>query len=198
MQKTNAAKEIAVESLTKAYQATLPVMTLKFCALVLWRALLAAALFAALMTPNWGTITLVGAIAGLILVADLSNFGGGWSRYTGLSLAPRMAVNGTGFLMRGPWLELFYGIWLYTAWGAWSVGAAFFHPLAVAAGAQPMSAAVAQDEWQRSGYLYEGLLTWLPIMSALAFATLLLLLLALPARLRLLVGSSQKTENKAR
>ena len=187
MQKTNAAKEIAVESLTKAYQATLPVMTLKFCALVLWRALLAAALFAALMTPNWGTITLVGAIAGLILVADLSNFGGGWSRYTGLSLAPRMVVNGTGFLMRGPWLELFYGIWLYTAWGAWSVGAAFFHPLAVAAGAQPMSAAVAQDEWQRSGYLYEGLLTWLPIISALAFATLLLLLLALPARLRLLV-----------
>ena len=52
MQKTNAAKEIAVESLTKAYQATLPVMTLKFCALVLWRALLAAALFAALMTPK--------------------------------------------------------------------------------------------------------------------------------------------------
>jgi len=78
-------------------------IALKVCALALWRALLAAALFAALMTPNWGAITLVGAIAGLILVADLANFGGGWSRYTGLSLAPRMAVNGTGFLLRGPW-----------------------------------------------------------------------------------------------
>ena len=198
MQKTNAAKEIAVESLTKAYQATLPVMTLKFCALVLWRALLAAALFAALMTPNWGVITLVGAIAGLILVADLANFGGGWSRYAGLSLAPRIAVNGAGFLMRGPWLELFYGIWLYTAWGAWSVGAAFFHPLAAAVGAQPMSVAVAQDVGQRSGYLYEGLLTWLPIMSALAFATLLLLLLALPARLRLLVLAAPLATQPAR
>jgi|GEM_PF-1479137 len=175
------------QAVAKAGRVLTSAIALKVCALALWRALLAAALFAALMTPNWGAITLVGAIAGLILVADLANFGGGWSRYTGLSLAPRMAVNGTGFLLRGPWLELFYGIWLYTAWGAWSVGAAFFHPLAAAMGAQPMSAAVARDEWQRSGYFYEGLLTWLPIMSVLAFATLLLLLLALPARLRLLV-----------